>query len=488
MGFVLPMATGLMMNRLIVVSNRIGNLKSQGEASSGGLAVAMAAALRDSGGIWFGWSGQTVARPDTAARITGYGDAATATIDLDARSVDEYYNGFANRTLWPLCHYRIDLAAYERRFDAAYAEVNASFARALAPLLRPDDVIWVHDYHLIPLGRALRALGVTNRIGFFLHIPWPVREVLTALPRHHKLVEALFDYDVVGFQSASALDAFHGYAETELKATVDRTTGRIATADCELLAKVYPIGIDADEMRQLVTTPAARRACDSMSEATTGQQMMLGVDRIDYSKGLPEKFDAYGQFLGDNPDRLGKVFLLQIGQPSRTEVADYRDLGAALQEQAGALNGTFGTLDWSPLRYRTQSMSRAVLAGAYRAARVALVTPLRDGMNLVAKEYVAAQDPDDPGVLILSRFAGAAEQMGEALLVNPYSREDVAETIRRALDMTRAERIVRWKALNAGLARYDLHTWRDAFLTDLAAAPAPRTGGDDASWAAATVA
>jgi trehalose 6-phosphate synthase len=205
--------------------------------------------------------------------------------------------------------------------------------------------------------------------------------------------------------------------------------------------------------------------------------MIIGVDRIDYTKGLPQKFDAYEQFLNDNPDCRGEVFLLQIGQPSRSTLQAYTELGAHLQEEAGRINGEYGTMDWSPLRYRSQSMQRDVLAGAYRAARAAIVTPLRDGMNLVAKEYVAAQDPEDPGVLILSRFAGAAMQMREALQVNPYSREDVAEAIARALAMPRSERIVRWKALYAGIVQDDLTAWRRSFISDL-----DRVGGDDGRW------
>ena len=469
------------MGRLVVVSNRVGELASRGGASKGGLAMALSAALREHGGLWFGWSGNTADQPSRGAAVERHGDVHVATLDLNAQDVEEYYNGFANRTLWPLCHYRMDLTAYERSFNTAYVRVNARFAEALAPILQPDDTLWVHDYHLIPLASELRRLGARNRIGFFLHIPWPARQVLSTLPRHHELVQSILDYDLVGFQTNGWLKAFQDYVTEELSGNItqDGTTEALGR---RITAAAYPIGLDIAEMQQLVATPAAQEACRSM-RAVSGQEMLIGVDRIDYTKGLPQKFAGYEQFLRDNPDASGKLFLLQIGQPSRIEVPAYRELYDDLESHAGRINGAFGTLDWSPLRYRTQSMPRDVLAGAYRAARAAIVTPLYDGMNLVAKEYVAVQDPADPGVLILSRFAGAATQMREALLVNPYSREDVADAIRRAIRMPQAERIARWKSLYAGIVREDLTAWREGFLHDLrsgAATPRALSDGEHA--------
>jgi trehalose 6-phosphate synthase len=294
--------------------------------------------------------------------------------------------------------------------------------------------------------------------------------VFATVPRHQELVGAMFDYDVIGFQTQEWLTAFHDYVLLELKGEV-HDDGRITALNRTTSARAYPIGLDVAEMQALLRTPEAREACRTMSPANDDERLLIGVDRIDHSKGLPQKLAGYAQFLRDNPDWRRKLLLLQIGQPSRTDVPAYQDLNDQLQAEAGQINGDFGTLDWSPLRYRSQSMPRNVLAGAYRAADAALVTPLRDGMNLVAKEYVAAQDPDDPGVLILSRFAGAAWQMREALLVNPYSREDVADAIRRAVDMSRSERIARWRALYAGICREDLASWRNAFLRDLMGAP-----------------
>jgi len=454
------------MARLVVVSNRVAKIEKRGSPSSGGLAMALQSALREQDGFWFGWSGERVEQATLKPRQDRIAGVNIAQLDLEPQDVDEYYNGFANRTLWPLCHYRMDLAEYERSFNAGYLRVNERFAQSLAPLLREDDVIWVHDYHLIPLGAALRELGFANRIGFFLHIPWPARELFTTLPRHHKLVESMFAYDIVGFQSACWLRAFEDYVTGELNLTVG-SDGVIEAPRRDVLARAYPIGLNVTEMRELGKSDAALDACNAMRSKNRDTALLLGVDRIDYSKGLPQKFDAFGQFLSDNSDRRGRVSLLQIGQPSRTEVDAYRELNETLQAKAGAINAEFGTLNWSPLRYRNQSQGRDSLAGAYQAADVMLVTPLRDGMNLVAKEFIAAQDPSDPGVLILSRFAGAAEQMREALLVNPYSREDVADAIRQALDMPLSERIVRWKALYNGICREDLDHWKENFLRDL---------------------
>jgi len=454
------------MARLVVVSNRVAKIEKRGSPSAGGLAMALQSALREQDGLWFGWSGERVEQAKIEPRQDNIAGVNIAQLDLEPQDVDEYYNGFANRTLWPLCHYRMDLAEYERAFNSGYLRVNERFAKSLAPLLREDDAIWVHDYHLIPLGAALRELGFANRIGFFLHIPWPARELFTTLPRHHQLVESMFAYDVVGFQSACWLRAFNDYVTGELNLPVGHD-GMIEAPRRDVLARAYPIGLNVPEMRELVGSEPARKACTAMSSADPATSLLLGVDRVDYSKGLPQKLDAFGQFLEDNPDRSGRVSLLQIGQPSRTEVDAYRELNETLQARAGAINAEFGTLNWSPLRYRNQSLGRDSLAGAYQAADVMLVTPLRDGMNLVAKEFIAAQDPSDPGVLILSRFTGAAEQMREALLVNPYSREDVADAIRQALDMPLSERIVRWKALYNGICREDLDHWKEAFLHDL---------------------
>jgi len=454
------------MGRLIVVSNRVQAPADAGVGSTGGLAMALAAALREHSGLWFGWSGQTTEAFTGEVTTRRVGAVNVATIDLDEQDRQEYYNGYANKTLWPLFHYRTDLASYERSFDAGYARVNERFAAALAPLVARDDVIWVHDYHLIPLARELRKRGVRNRIGFFLHIPWPSRRVLTSLPRHQELVEALLDYDLIGFQTADSRDAFQGYVTETLDGTVS------AGGDVELLGRrtrigAFPIGIDVEDFQRAAASATAQAAYRRMRRSMTGRKMILGVDRLDYSKGLEERFLAYEQFLADGDEQLEKVFFLQIATLSRDEVEAYQDLRARLDAVSGRINGAYATIDWVPLRYVNRSYRRDELAGVYRAAHVGLVTPLRDGMNLVAKEYVAAQDPSDPGVLVLSQFAGAAEQMDAALIVNPFSREDVAEAIRRGLAMPKAERLTRWRELMDTVEGQGISGWRDDFLVSL---------------------
>jgi trehalose 6-phosphate synthase len=456
------------MSRLIVISNRVSKPKGEGEGSQGGLAVALSAALRDHRGLWFGWSGET------AEEFTGHIDlqrhegVTTATIDLEEQDVDEYYNGYANRTLWPLLHYRIDLAEYDRSFAGGYERVNERFADTVQPLIEPDDLVWVHDYHLIPLGQQLRDRGVKNRIGFFLHIPWPPARLMVSLPFHEGLVLSMLAYDVIGFQTEEWLESFRHYVEHELGGHCNED-GTIRVGDRSVHAGAYPIGIDYAEFVKAAASEKAKAAFEKMRVSAAGRRTIIGVDRLDYSKGLEERFLGYRRFLEDHESCKGKVFLLQIAPPSRGEVATYEVIRERLDELSGRINGEFAEVDWVPIRYVNQGYKREDLAGFYRAAEIGLITPLRDGMNLVAKEYVAAQDPEDPGVLILSRFAGAALQLKEALLVNPYSKEEISDAILQALDMPKEERVRRWRALNESVEREDVLAWRKDFVDALAA-------------------
>ena len=450
------------LSRLIVVSNRVNPPADSGVGTAGGLAMALAAALREDKGLWFGWSGQTVDSYSGQIRMQQIGGVTVALLDLEEQDQTEYYNGYANRTLWPLFHYRPDLVNYERSFDEGYARVNVRFAETLLPLIGPDDLIWIQDYHLIPLGRELRSRGVQNRIGFFLHIPWPARRILSTLPRHEELVDALFDYDLVGFQTADDVDAFLDYARHADDISVN---GDCATSAGRCVrVKAFPIGIDANDFIETLYSERAAHYRKLMQRSQAGRKMILGVDRLDYSKGLEERFSAYDTFLADNPDCHGQVFFLQIATRSRDDVDAYQDLRARLDNLSGQINGAYSTVDWVPLRYVNRPYRRDELAGIYRSAHIGLVTPLRDGMNLVAKEYVAAQDPADPGVLVLSKFAGAAEQMHEALIVNPLSREDVSEAIKRGLAMPLKERKQRWEMLNQRILDKNVATWRDDFV------------------------
>jgi len=333
-------------------------------------------------------------------------------------------------------------------------------------MIRPDDVVWLHDYHLIPLGDELRRLGVKNRMGFFLHTPFPVPELLVALPGHRRLVRALCAYDLVGFQTADDVRAFLGYVAGEAHGQLAEE-GRFSAYGRCARAAAYPIGIDTDSFAELAEQQENSCEAQQLVESLQGRRLILGVERLDYSKGLPHRFDAIECLLDGHPEFKRQFEFLQIAAPSREEVARYRALKRQLESAAGRINGRFAEFDWTPVRYINKGYDRSTLAGFYRTAEVGLVTPLRDGMNLVAKEYVAAQKPDDPGVLVLSRFAGSARELTSALIVNPFDADEVADALARALTMPRAERIERWQAMMKAVEDNTVSTWRDAFLSDL---------------------
>ncbi|AHE56227.1 alpha,alpha-trehalose-phosphate synthase (UDP-forming) [Sphingomonas sanxanigenens] len=453
------------MSRLIVISNRVAAPTTSHSGAQGGLAVALSSALQEAGGIWFGWSGEVTEEFTgqlSFQRGEGY---TTATVDLEEHDVEEYYDGYANRTLWPLFHYRIDLAEYERSFAGGYQRVNERLAETARPLIEPEDRIWIQDYHMFPLGEELRKRGCRNRMGFFLHIPWPPPRLLTTLPEARELLETLFAYDLVGFHTEEWLRSFEEGAVNILGATSDGETLSLNGRTVRMIAS--PIGIDAEDFTALAASPRARLSFRQMRDSAVGRDMIVGVDRLDYSKGLEERFLGYERFLQEHPEERKEVFLLQIAPPSRAAVETYQKIRTALDGLSGRINGAYADIDWVPLRYVNQGYPRDVLAGIYRAARIGLVTPLRDGLNLVAKEYVAAQDPEDPGVLILSRFAGAAEQLTEAVLVNPYSAEEISDAIALALKMPREERVARWQALNENIQREDVFWWLRRFTSAL---------------------
>jgi len=454
-------------SRLVVISNRVQSLNVGPGGNQGGLAVALLAALKRQGGTWFGWSGETCERFTGEVQRESADGVTVATIDLEAQDFDEYYNGYANRTLWPLFHYRIDLTEFERDFDSGYRRVNRLFADTVSPMIGQDDLVWIHDYHLIPLGWELRKRGVTNRLGFFLHIPWPPMSLLLSLPSHRQLVDSLFAYDVVAFHTADWLESFLHYVIEQMGAVLG-DNGEVTVGSRTIRAIVAPIGIETAEFEAAASSREASFARDRMWMSSTGRSLIVGVDRLDYSKGLRERFLGYERFLSQNPDLQGLVYMLQIAPPSRAKVNTYQEIRADLDGLSGRINGEFADIDWVPIRYVNRGYPRQQLAGIYRAARIGLVTPLRDGMNLVAKEYVAAQDPDDPGVLILSSFAGAAAQLKEAVLVNPYSADEMADAIATAFAMPREERVRRWQALIANVRSQDVFWWCDQYLDALA--------------------
>ena len=457
------------MSRLLVISNRVR--RPGADAAQGGLAVALGAALRANKGLWFGWSGERTDRFTGALRIAEDEGIRTATVDLEDQDIDEYYNGYANRTLWPLFHYRIDLAEYDRAFGSGYERVNNRLADTVTPLIEPDDLVWVHDYHLIPLGFALRKRGVVNRMGFFLHIPWPPTRLLVSLPHHRRLVESLFAYDVVGFQTAEWLESFRHFVQHEMGGTVEGDWATVG--DRRVKAVACPIGIDYAEFMAMAAGQTATAMHDRLCRSLQDRRMLVGVDRLDYSKGLEERFSGWDRVLRDRPEWRREAVLVQIAPPSRSDVATYQAIRSKLDALSGRINGVYADVDWTPIRYVNQGYGRDELAGIYRAAHVGLVTPLRDGMNLVAKEYVAAQDPKQPGVLVLSRFAGAAAQMDAALMVNPYSAEEMSDAIATALAMPLPERRERHTALLEAVEREDVEWWQELFLDHLRSVPEP---------------
>jgi trehalose 6-phosphate synthase len=449
--------------RLVVVSNRVPVPTASGTPAAGGLAVALDAALKARGGLWFGWSGKTNDMPESATSLRSYGPVSYAVADLSRRDLEEFYHGFANRALWPICHYRLDLAEYSAQHTAGFFRVNGSFARRLAKLLDEGDAIWVHDYHLIPLARALRDMGFSNRLGFFLHVPWPPSDVASGLPAYEELLRSFAAYDLVGFQTE--LDA-KNFIDCIEKSGSGRALG---DGWCEAFGRrfrvgAFPISIDtgafAEEARLAEHNTVVKRTRASLD----GKSLIIGVDRLDYTKGILERINSFAAFLERHPDMKKRTVLLQITPKSRSEVPAYVQIQRAVAEQVGNTNGKYGDLDWTPVQYMNKTMSRTALAGLYRMARVGLVTPLRDGMNLVAKEYVAAQAPQDPGVLILSRFAGAAQELDAALIVNPYDKQGVATAIARGLNMPLEERKERWRAMMDVLERNNVEDWSKSFL------------------------
>jgi trehalose 6-phosphate synthase len=432
--------------RTIIVSNRVPSPSEKG-ATAGGLAVALADAVTP-GTLWFGWSGKRAERSSTTAHCTVSDGVTYATIDIGEQDYHKFYNGFSNGALWPLFHFRTGLLRFNRPDYESYRAVNRAFAEALVPLLQPTDLIWIHDYQLMTMAAELRDLGVTNRIGFFLHIPFVPPGLLQVLPPATEIVAALSACDVVGFQTESDRKAFLDSADALLAVKPDRH-GRYYYDTRTVHAVLTPIGINAQKFAQLArraeVTADARRLHESLGD----RALVLGVDRLDYSKGLPQRFDAFGRLLYAFPQHRRHVNFLQIAARSRQEVGSYQTLRRELDRRAGDINGEFSDFDWVPLRYMTHAVRRSAIAGFYRRARIGLVTPLRDGMNLVAKEYIAAQDEQDPGVLVLSRFAGAADELTEALIVNPFDADEVAEAIHIGLTMTLEERRARHAALLA---------------------------------------
>ena len=449
------------MSRVVVVSNRVASPRQA--AQSGGVAVAIADLMHQRETLWVGWSGAIGKETGQGPRIERTGSKGRlVTLSLTEQEHRQYYLGYANSVLWPVFHNRVDLAQLEAGYYASYQSVNRKFADALKALLRPDDIIWVHDYHFVPLADCLRRLGVTNPIGFFLHIPFPPSQAFLAVPENLALAHAFAAYDLVGLQTTTDVAHMIDYLEHGASGRL-LPDGRIRVGDRVVAIAAVPVGIDPDYFAETARGTAGAR--DELAR-------ILGVDRLDYTKGLPQKFRGFGRFLQQCPEYAGKVILTQIAAPTRESVEAYTDIRKELESVSGAINGAYSDLDWVPIHYINRTIARSKLPALYRNARIGLVTPLRDGMNLVAKEYVASQDVADPGVLVLSRFAGAAEQMHGALIINPYNIDEIAQAIASGLEMGLEERRSRHATLMAGLSAGNVHHWSGDFLARLKRAAA----------------
>jgi len=449
-----------MMSRLVVFSNRL----PVGDNPAGGLVIALRDTMDTMGGLWIGTAGD----PNTAfdSRLVNHPGAnfERLAMRLSGTEHQNYYLGYANSVLWPICHGRPDLLDIRPEYFESYLAVNSRLAELSVEHLEDDDVIWIHDYHLIPLASELRKRGIKNKIGYFHHIPFPSAQNIRALSHYEDLVGWFAEYDLVGLQTqrdvASCLEVFRSIMSTEIL-----LNGKIKYGDNIAQVKSFPISIDVSTFAKI----AANSLSGKERILPKNQRLIIGVDRLDYSKGLPQRLRGFQQFLKDKKSAEQNVSLLQIAPPTRGSLAAYSNIRNELEALSGEVNGEFATIGYTPVQYIHKPIERNLLAGYYRRASVGLVTPLADGMNLVAKEYLAAQDPTNPGVLVLSQFAGAYEQLQKtAVGVNPYDATSIAKAIEKAISMGLAERQDRHSEAMVQMQAQDIHWWTKSFLNSLA--------------------
>jgi len=451
---------------LVVVSNRVARSKAS-EPMTGGLAAALLPVVEHSGAIWVGSSGRVHDghQKEPFAEIEALGSGALATLDLPAAHYGGYYEGFANSALWPALHSRSDLIRVSQGDYLSYREVNAFMARALLRFRKDDTVFWVQDYHFLALGAELRDLGVDVPIGFFLHTPWPVPAVMQGVPHHRELIEAMLAYDLIGFQTEEDRQNFLAYVSGELGLIIE--DGIVISRHGRTRCEVFPIGIDAEKFAQYAAKSISHPDVSRLRRSLNGEKLAIGVDRLDYSKGLVNRINAFDRLWTEHPNLARSISLLQIANLSRGNIEAYGNLQNEVARLVSDVNGRHGEVDWTPIRYLNKGFSQTVLAGLYRTAQIAVVTPLHDGMNLVAKEYVAAQNPADPGVLVLSKFAGAANELDTALLVNPHDIDGMARAISIAVSMPLTERRMRWEAMMKKLRGHTIQHWSADFVARL---------------------
>ena len=469
----LPASAGRPARTLLAVSNRLPELREPVEPDAerarpvGGLVAALQPVLIERHGLWLGWSGRTV--PGDAAgpvRIDADAVPALAWIDLPKEAHERYYNGFCNRSLWPLFHslpgrVRFDDAEWE-----SYVAVNDRLAEAAIGLIPPGGTVWAHDFHLLLLAGALRRLGHQGPLGLFLHVPFPGLDLFRIIPWADRLLDGMLAFDLVGLQTEPDVRNFLQVVGALSPATVADDV--VEHRGRRIRVRAFPIGI-VPESFEPAAEPEEGEETTGLLQSVAGTRLVLGVDRLDYTKGIPERLEAFARLLTRFPEWRRKVSLVQISVPSRADVLEYQEQRHRVEAAVGHINGQFGEADWTPVRYLYRSYRRDQLSRFYRAADVCLVTPLRDGMNLVAKEFVAAQVPDQPGVLVLSRFAGAASELTDAVLTNPFHADGMAGDLDRALRMPAAERRERHARLLSAVHRATAITWAEAFVTALEA-------------------
>jgi trehalose 6-phosphate synthase len=463
-------------NRVVIVSNRLPIVVAKREGGGwrvrpgqGGLVTALAPILRDRGGLWMGWPGtsEEVDFDKVVAAGSEQAGYLLKPVALTAEEIDQYYFGFSNEILWPLFHDLQSRCNFDPAYWEMYQAVNRKFARAIAENTDAKDFIWIQDYHLMLVAQELRNLGVDSRVAFFHHIPFPPLDIYMKLPWRSQILRACLDYDLVGFQTPRDRNNFIHCLEALIKRVdVDarRRVCTLAVSRRETKLGTFPIGIDFKEFNRAASSEAVVNVAEGLRDALGKRQIILGLDRLDYTKGVPERLRAYRSALERFGDLRGNVCMVQIVVPSREDVPEYKVLRSEIEGLVGEINGKLAEPGWIPIHYMFRSLERDELLAYYRAADIALLTPLKDGMNLVAKEYCAAHT-DGRGVLILSEFAGAATQLGRnALLVNPYDITGMADAIHRAYTMGDDERQLRMRRLRKSIAQHDVHRWVDSFI------------------------
>jgi trehalose 6-phosphate synthase/phosphatase len=472
------------MSRLLIVANRlpitvqVREGEVEVERSTGGLATGLARPHEQAGGMWVGWSGapDSLTPRQQASLDAKLAEQRLVSVPLSQEQVTRYYEGFSNGVLWPLFHYLLDQVPLHASDWDAYVEVNQRFADAVASQYQPNDLVWVHDYQLLLVPGMIRKRVPGARIGFFLHIPFPSEELFRTLPSRARLLEGMLGADLIGFHTPAYLRHFATSLTDILGLVVD--IDRVQLAGREVRLGVFPMGIDTATFQQAADDPSVEAEAQAL-RGDGSVRILVGVDRLDYTKGIPRRLLAYERMLETHPDLKERVRLVQVAVPSRTGVEAYQDFRALVDGMVGRINGAMGTPRWAPVHYMFRALSPTELVALYRAADVMLVTPLRDGMNLVAKEFIAARTDGD-GVLVLSEFAGAAWELPEALQVNPYASDESAEVFYRALTMEQDERRARMVPLRRRVETFDVHRWVASFLDQLAAVPRRPAGGGTA--------